>query len=238
MSCVGGLGSGELHIEMDVTAIPTKEAIPWLMKKHYAKRKCPVSHAFGAWRGSVMVGVVTYGTPVSATLRAGICGVEWSSCVLELNRLCCENTKNVASRLVGRSLRMLPKPCIVVSYADTDQGHIGYVYQATNFIYTGLSAKRTDWKIEGREHLHGATVADESRGMEHRSEWMREKYGDAFYLKDRPRKHRYVYFCGNNKQRAAMMSSLKYSIKPYPKGATARYDSSATIETQMRLISV
>ena len=32
------------------------------------------------------------------------------------------------------------KPKIVVSYADTSKGHVGYVYQATNFIYTGMSA--------------------------------------------------------------------------------------------------
>lgn len=98
------------------------------------------------------------------------------------------------------------------------------IYQATNFIYTGLSAKRTDWKIKGREHLHGATVADESRGQENRAEWMRAKYGDDFYLEDRPRKHRYVYLCGNNKQRTAMRSALRYAVEPYPKGESRRYD--------------
>ena len=133
-------------------------------------------------------------------------------------------------------LRLLPKPSVVVSYADTAQGHVGYIYQATNFIYTGLSAKRTDWKIKGREHLHGATVADESRGQEKRAEWMREKYGDDFYLEDRPRKHRYVYLCGNKQQRAAMRSALRYPVEPYPKGESRRYDASGTIETQMALI--
>ena len=56
---------------------------------------------------------------------------------------------HVDGTLVGRSLRLLPKPSVVVSYADTAQGHVGYVYQAANFIYTGLSAKRTDWKKTG-----------------------------------------------------------------------------------------
>jgi hypothetical protein len=127
---------------------------------------------------------------------------------------------------------LCPKPSVIVSYADTAQGHIGYVYQATNFLYTGLSAKRTDWKIKGREHLHSATVADESRGKEHRADWMREKYGDDFYLMDRPRKHRYVYFCGNKNQRNEMRSVLRYFVEPYPKGKSERYDASAEIETQ------
>ena len=230
------LSSSDLLAHIVVNSIPAKEAEPWLLAQHYAKRMCPISYAFGAWRGAILVGVVTYGTPASAPLRGGVCGDEWADKVLELNRLCCENSKNVASTLVGRSLRLLPKPSVVVSYADTAQGHVGYIYQATNFIYTGLSAKRTDWKIKGREHLHGATVADESRGQENRAEWMRAKYGDDFYLEDRPRKHRYVYLCGNNKQRTAMRSALRYAVEPYPKGESRRYDVSGTIETQMALL--
>ena len=215
-----------------VSSIPQSEARPWIMARHYARRLCPISYAFGAYRLGALVGVVTYGTPASSTLRVGLAGDEWASVVVELNRLCCVTEKNVASALVGRSLRAIPKPSIVVSYADTAQGHVGYIYQATNFIYTGLSAKRTDWKIKGKEHLHGATIADESRGREHRAEWMRAKYGTDFYLEDRPRKHRYVYLCGNKRQRAIMRGALNYEALPYPKGESRRYNADAPIETQ------
>ncbi len=218
--------------DIRVVPIRCKEVKQWLLLRHYARRMCPISYAFGAYRDAELIGVVTYGTPSSAPLRDGIAGKEWSDRVLELNRLCCVSEKNTASRLVGQSLRMLPKPSLVVSYADTEQGHIGYVYQATNFIYTGLSAKRTDWKIKGREHLHGATIADESRGQTNRAKWMREKYGDDFYLKERPRKHRYVYPCGIKNQREAMLSALRYAVEPYPKGNSMRYDDTAKIETQ------
>jgi len=228
--------SGDLLDHLVVTQIPSKEAKPWLLARHYAKRLCPISYAFGAYRGNQLIGVVTYGTPACAPLRGGVAGDEWASAVLELNRLCCENSKNVASVLVGRSLRLLPKPSLVVSYADTAQGHVGYIYQATNFIYTGLSAKRTDWKIKGQEHLNGATIVDKSRGQENRAEWMHQKYGDDFYLKDRPRKHRYVYLCGNKKQRTAMLSALRYPVEQYPKGESKRYNASGTIATQMVML--
>jgi len=127
---------------------------------------------------------------------------------------------------------MIPSTAVVVSYADTEQGHVGYVYQATNFIYTGLSAKRTDWKIKGMEHLHGATVADMSRGMENRAQYMRDKFGDDFYLEDRSRKHRYIYFVGNKKEKREMMGSLMYATEPYPKGESRRYDSGGKVATQ------
>jgi hypothetical protein len=220
---------------MKVLPIHSFEVEPWLLHKHYAKRMCPISYAFGLYEKDQLIGVVTYGVPSSSPLRSGICGVEYSENVVELNRLCCDNKPNHASFLVGRSLRMLPKPLIVVSYADTEQGHVGYVYQATNFIYTGLSAKRTDWKIKGQEHLHGATIADMSRGQENRAEWMRSKFGDDFYLKDRSRKHRYIFFLGNKKQKQSMLGALKYEIEPYPKGESTRYDSGGSVKTQQLL---
>jgi hypothetical protein len=130
---------------------------------------------------------------------------------------------------------MLPKPLIVVSYADTEQGHVGYVYQATNFVYTGLSAKRTDWKLKGREHLHGATVADMSRGQENRAQWMRDTFGDDFYLQDRARKHRYIYFVGSQGQKKSMRSALMYPVEPYPKGESQRYDAGKKVTTQTLL---
>jgi hypothetical protein len=148
----------------------------------------------------VLEGVVTYGVPPSAPLREGLAGPEHTDKILELNRLCLRNNrKNDASFLVARSLKLLKHDkgdCIVVSFADTEQGHEGVVYRACNFRYYGLSAKRTDWKLKGKEHLHGQTVADEFRGQKNRAALMREKYGEDFYLAPRPRKHRYVYVVG------------------------------------------
>lgn len=215
-----------------VLPIKPEETEPWLLKKHYAKRMCPISYAFGVYEDTKLIGVVTYGTPASSSLRVGLCGEKWIDNVIELNRLCCDNQKNIASILVGRSLQMLPKPSVVVSYADTEQGHVGYVYQATNFLYTGLSAKRTDWKLKGMEHLHGATVADMSRGQENRAQWMRDKFGDNFYLQDRSRKHRYVYFVGSKAQKKLMQSALMYKVEPYPKGESKRYDAGGEVATQ------
>jgi hypothetical protein len=221
------------QMKIDVKAMPAKEAEPWLLQKHYARRMCPISYAYGAYRDGELIGVVTYGTPLSSTLRDGIAGHEWSSCVLELNRLCCNSEKNLASILVGRSLAMLPKPSIVVSYADTSQGHIGYIYQATNFIYTGLSAKFKDPYVVGMEHKHHTTIGDMGRGHPSRVEYLRKTYGiDNVYYKDRPRKHRYVYLCGDKRQKQSMRDALRYHQEPYPKGESRRYDASSAIETQ------
>lgn len=218
---------------LEVRSIKPEESHDWLLRIHYAKRIPPISHAFGLYADLELVGVVTYGVPSSSPLRGGIAGEGNADKVMELNRLCfAEPIKNGPSMLVARSLQMLPSPLIVVSYADTEQGHVGYVYQACNFIYTGLSAKRTDWKVRGMEHLHGQTIADMSRsaaGGEKgaRAGFMREKFGDDFYLEDRARKHRYIFIRGNKYERAAITQSLLYPVEAYPKGDTTRYAISA-----------
>ena len=204
--------------EMSVKKISRADCSEYILQIHYAKRWPSISYAFGLFIENELCGVVTYGTPASATLRRGIAGDKFIADILELNRLCLKyNRKNEASFLVGNSLKMLPKNKIIVSFADSSQNHIGYVYQATNFIYTGLSAKRTDWKIKGKEHLHGQTVADEFRGCENRAQAMREKYGNDFYLLDRPRKHRYLFIVGDKRYKKDVIKNLKYDTFSYPK---------------------
>jgi hypothetical protein len=141
---------------MEVKQIQRNDCEEFILNIHYAKRWPSISYAFGLYVDNKLEGIVTYGTPPSSTLRRGIAGDDYIKDVLELNRLCLRhNKKNQASYLVGNSLKKLPKNKIIVSYADTSQDHLGIVYQATNFIYCGLSAKRTDWKVKGLEHLHG-----------------------------------------------------------------------------------
>lgn len=206
---------------MQVVPIKNKTAYPFLLERHYAHRIPSISYAFGLVDNEELIGVITYGSPPSAPLRTGICGPDEAHRVLELNRLCLlYNRHNEASFLVGRSLRLLPDHKIVISFADTEQKHVGIVYQACNFIYCGLSAKRTDWKVKGKEHLHGQTIADEFRGTKDRAKAMRDKYGGDFYLAPRPRKHRYIYITGSGKLKLALSDKLRYNREPYPKQRT------------------
>lgn len=198
--------------------ITRKECEDLILNVHYAKRWPSISYAYGAFDGDRLLGVVTYGTPPSAPLKKGIAGDELKESVLELNRLCLYgNEKNLASMLIAKSLNLLPKNKIIISFADTQQDHKGIVYQASNFTYHGLSAKRTDWKVKGKEHLHGQTIADEFRGIKNRAQAMRDKYGDDFYLAARPRKHRYIYVTGSKGFKKYCYSRIKYKQENYPK---------------------
>lgn len=155
-----------------------------------------------------------YGVSASSTLLKGICGPEESSNVYELTRLWIDDSvpKNGESFLIGNTLSRLNKE-IIVSYADSSQDHIGVVYQATNFIYTGLSAKFRDPKVRGLENQHHATYAN---GLSNQQ--VIEKFGEEnVYFVERARKHRYIIFNAKGKRKKYLMSKLRYKVLPYPK---------------------
>jgi len=213
--------------ERTVVAIPRDATHQWLLHKHYAKRIPSLVYCYGVFEDGVMKGVCTYGIPPSPSLTMGICGEEYKDIVVELNRLALvdNHSDNLASYFVAQTLRMLPKPLIVVSYADTSMDHVGYIYQATNFIYTGLSAKRTEWKELG-VNTHSRTVVG------HYTHEERMANPDRFAQIDRPQKHRYVYLLGSRKEKKKLRASLNYKVLPYPKGKSQRYLNDSEIAQQ------
>ena len=190
-----------MNKKWEVFAIPFDTTHTWLLNKHYAKRIPSIVYAYGVFVDHVMQGVITYGIPASPSLTMGVCGIEHRDKVVELNRLAIleNHDKNLASYFVAQTLKMLPKPLVVVSYADTSMGHVGYIYQATNFLFTGTTKKRTD--MAGKDGKHS-----------------RHHLGDRTNRINRSAKHRYVYFIGTKKEKKVLRNALRYDINnEYPK---------------------
>jgi len=193
----------------EVLPISYDETKPFLLGVHYARRMPCIQYAFGLFINGTLSGCVTYGQPASPSLCKGVAGEINRKNVLELNRLVItDDTANNASFLVGASLRMLPAHRFIVSYADIEGwGHVGYVYQATNWLFTGKTKSRTDKYSESGHSRHyepGET---------------RRQYRTA--------KYRYVFLTGTKRDRKAMLKELRYPIIPeYPKGESTHYDTS------------
>lgn len=188
--------------------LTAKQAIDFLLPKHYSGRKPQITKAFGWKIDGELVAVCTFGKPAFNSLCVGVCGKQYSSMVYELNRLCRIDTlKEPLSMFVGACLRDLKK-CnwIIVSYADTGMNHHGYIYQSCNFLYTGMTKSRTD-KFTGEKHpRHYDKVAVE------------------VYRQIRTAKHRYIFFAtANKKLKRELTLALNYPIKPYPKGNNKNY---------------
>jgi len=202
-----------------VRRIYASQTYEWLLKKHYAHRVPSISYAFGLYDDDkVLQGVCTVGKPASPSLCVGICGPQWSHLVQELNRLCMNDNhdRNLPSYFIGRVLSNLRIPVILVSYADTAHNHAGYIYQATNWLYTGATKERTDIATTEGAHSRHYDKAESYPERQNRSS-----------------KHRYVYFIRCKKN---IKAELRYPILPYPKGDNTKYDASYQPDVQGVLI--
>lgn len=228
-----------------VISIDSKETYEWLLYKHYAHRIPSISYAFGLYdKNDSLVGICTYGHPVAMTLIKTAFNGKYQDCFYELNRLCVNDglPKNTLSFFVSQTLKMLPKPMVIVSYADSSHFHHGYIYQATNWLYTGLSAQFKDYMVKGFEDRHSASImdmvgrSDGKNGHLDKVKLLKEKFGEEnVYMVDRARKYRYFYLLGNKREKEDMLKSLKYEILPYPKGDNKKYDASYTPSFQLNL---
>lgn len=200
-----------------VQPIPSNHTHEWILRKHYAKRLPPISYAFGLYEDNKKLrGVCTFGIPASR--------FEDIQQPYELNRLVVDEglEKNVLSFFVSQCLKMFPRPNVIVSYADPNNGHHGYIYQATNWLYTGLSSAHHDVYING-QLLHEKSIFNMygTNGYDK----LREKGLKVEVEKQIP-KYRYLFLVGDDKWIRDIKLKLKYPILPYPKGDNERYDAS------------
>ncbi len=214
-----------------VRMIKKQETYPWILNRHYAHRLPSINHAIGLFDNQELMGICTFGVPPNYIEPEA-----WKPFdLLELNRLCLEENmkKNTLSYFVSNAIQLLSKPTVLISYSDMRFRHHGYIYQATNWIYTGTGGgnHRIYITSDGRE-LHERTV-DIGDGGAYKKELIDS--GVIINTIKTTEKHRYYYFHGNKRDKKKMLELLRFPIKTYPKGSNQRYDASGYIEKQQHL---
>jgi len=204
-----------------VKSIDTFQTKEWILKKHYAKRMPSVSYYFGLFKESILVGVCTFGMPPNYQEM-----IAWNPFeLLELNRLVVNEglEKNSLSFFVGQCLKMLPKPKVIISYSDFRMGHHGYIYQATNWIYTGVGGEGQNIYImkDGTE-----------RHQRHENKINTEL---ILRIEKTTGKARYYFFCANRKDKKSIIKQLRFKTLPYPKGDNKRYNADYSPTVQQSL---
>lgn len=207
-----------------VEPIPKDQTHEWLLKKHYAHRIPPIMESFGLYDADKKLqGVCTFGMPTRMFNNGdAVFKGQLKMHTLELNRLVVNEGlgKNVLSFFVSKCLMFLPKPICVVSYADSNSGHHGYIYQATNWTFTGKTEPRSKFVDTNGKDVHERTI-----WSRYGSEEKALASGEIIKTMQEG-KYRYFQFLGNMTEIEEMKSKLAYPIQPYPKGQNSRYDAS------------
>ena len=203
----------------------------WFLKKHYARRLPNICYSFGLYKLNNLVGVLSYGVGGNPNINK-INDYK----MIELNRLVTNENldKNSLSYFVSQTIKMMPPNIIIISYADENKNHHGYIYQATNFIYTGLSSKENIFIIDNKE-IHRKTFY-ERHGTSSEKKLLEIYKDELKIIKGKP-KHRYLYLKLNKKDKKKIKKVWQYKEYDYPKGKNIRYDANYNplIQTELFL---
>ena len=168
--------------------------------------------SFGILLGNRTAGAITFGVgPMEAHSLIAGAGLDdivtltrfWLSDDLPPN----SETRVLAVTL--RALRRHTKLKAVLSYADPSRGHVGTIYQAGGWLYTGLSQATPLYDLGDGRPRHGRTLGH-ALGT-HSIAHLRSR-GVPVRLVPQAAKHRYVYLLDQTSR-----VRLTVPVLPYPK---------------------
>ena len=210
---------------LQVMQIDAKTARGYIASFHYS-RTMPDStrFAYGLYYGSILCGVCTFGMGCGKNQYTAICPDVKNGEYLELTRLWLEDSlgRNSESYFIGKCIRMLPKNIrFIVSFSDEKQGHFGYIYQASNFIYFGKNGGGkmlvTKDGIEKHPRLLGIYRMRHPEYKEYTTKQLMDLLGYQYVTGGK--KFRYVYFKDKK-----LKNALKVKALPYPKKTENKKD--------------
>ena len=147
-----GLGGSTPTSPLQYKVVPLDKPIAasFYKKHHYfGEKDFLCQYSFGALYEGELWGCITYGIPNAKNI-SGLYRSDEQHGVLEIVRMAFKPMapKNSCSRMIKVSLIMLSRRYpirLVITYADTSQGHDGGIYKASGFHYLGLTAPKTDF---------------------------------------------------------------------------------------------
>ena len=167
---------------------------------------------FGVFLETRLMGAIVFGAGPQNGFRL-VDGARMEDC-LTLTRLWLTDVlpRNSESRVLGFTIKAMQKYTSVkflVSYCDPVQGHIGTIYLATNWLYTGLSTPMSLFDL-------GDGVARHSRSFAHafgtRSISYFKSHEMQVHQLNQTGKYRYVYFLDKS-----WATRLRPLVLPYPR---------------------
>lgn len=181
-------------INYEVRIVERSVIRDFIGKWHYSKSINGVlsTYCFGLYDGEELIGAMIYGRLGMANAWKKYADKEDE--VIELRRLCCidDTPKNTESYFIGHTLRWLKnntKIKKIVSYADTNYGHTGIIYQATNFTLIGKTSKGRVIMWNGKKY-HDKTIRTKYNGkLKPFAQKVKTalENGKAFYKKTEPK---------------------------------------------------
>lgn len=137
------------------------KAVQYACRNWHYSRSVPAAKTvkIGVWENGRYIGCVVFSRGANGRIGSPY-GLDQLK-VCELTRIALSTHQTPVSRIIAIGLRMLrrqsPGIQLVISYAAAEEGHIGTVYQAANWLYEG--PKQTYKVRVGDEVIHARTLS-------------------------------------------------------------------------------
>jgi len=177
------------------------EAAEYSVKNWHYSRCLPTGKLvkYGVWENKKFIGVVIYSRGASPHLGTALELDQTEVC--ELTRVALDKHEAPVSQILAITLSQLkidnPGLRAVVSFADPKEGHVGGIYKAGNWLFTGTSNSVIEYFINGRwVHTRGA--------------YHHPKRNATTPKRESPGKFRYIYPLDRPMRRKVSMLALPY----------------------------
>ena len=150
---------------LNVIPLPRRLAKRVIEKEHYL-HSMPggTDLCFGVLTDGRLQGALTFGAGPANAYRL-VDGADPDDCLTLTRFLLGDDLPhNSASRVIGETIRILRRSTdvkFIVTYADPAYGHTGTIYQALNWLYTGLSEPTPRFDLGDGIVRHSRSVAHE-----------------------------------------------------------------------------
>lgn len=204
--------------------ISKEEATSLLYPYHYLTSESKGFRSgtnYGAFIDNKLLAVCIFNCPSVPELVKGCFGLERKEQegIFELGRLVKHpDSSIILSQFVASAIKHLKENTevkAILSYADS-RYHTGYIYQALNFKYYGLTAQKTDFWFEQPDGSYIKHIRGKVKGA--KGEW-----------RPRPRKHRYLMVYDES-------LTPRWIEEQYPKKDNVEYEGTK-VEHQGRLFN-
>jgi hypothetical protein len=163
----------------------------------------------GVWEDGKFIGSVIFGLGASASIGKPYGLGTFEMC--ELVRVALKNHSETVTKIISKSLKVLKSKNkglrLCISFADPYYGHLGIIYQAGNWIYTGTSQSFSMYKLLSGQMVHERRFSGQG--------WNNPQPVPFGAIKIKmPPKHRYLYPLDKRMRRQILPLA-----QPYPKRA-------------------
>ncbi|NLJ61625.1 MAG: protein Mom [Firmicutes bacterium] len=172
----------------------------------------------GVWENRCFIGAVIFSRGACKNLGTSY-GLQQTE-VCELARVALSAHLTPTSRIVACALKMLVEDNarlrLVVSFADANEGHLGVLYQAGNWVYCGETTASCKWRDARGRLWHSRQVSKTGWRVQYGKMRQVPATADCVRITQLP-KHRYLYPLDK-----AMRRRIEPLRQPYPKRESVR----------------